>query len=74
MLHKMRRTALWGRLFHFFYWAVIIGLSIGAYYFVQPYVEQLQGVYGGLKEDVGAVQGAVGKLGDVGNLLKQIGQ
>ena len=74
MLRKMHRAALWGRIFHFFYWAIIIGLSVGAYYFIQPYVDQLRGVYGGIKQDVGTVHNAVGQIGEVGNLLKGIGK
>ena len=71
LLRKMHRAALWGRVFHFIYWVVIIGLSLGAYYFIQPYIDQLTQVYGGIKSDVGTVQNTVGQ---VGNLLKKIGQ
>jgi uncharacterized membrane protein len=73
LLRKMHRAALWGRIFHFFYWAAIIGLSVGAYYFIQPYVDQVQGVYGDLKSDVTNVRNAAGQIGDIGNLLKGIG-
>ncbi len=48
LLRKMRRAAILGSIFRVLYWIVIIGLSVGAYYFIQPYVEQLQGVYGGV--------------------------
>jgi len=44
ILRKMRslqRTANWLRIC---YWAVIISLSLGAYYFLQPYIEALSGV------------------------------
>ncbi|OHA21195.1 MAG: hypothetical protein A2849_01600 [Candidatus Taylorbacteria bacterium RIFCSPHIGHO2_01_FULL_51_15] len=53
LLRKMRRAALFGLIWHILYWAVIIGISIGAYYFIQPYVEQVQEVYGGFKGDLG---------------------
>lgn len=67
----MHRAALWGRIFHFFYWVIIIGLSIGAYYFVQPYVEQVQGVYGGFKGDVENVKGAASKFSEFGNFFNK---
>jgi len=62
LLRKMHRAALWGRVFHFLYWVVIIGLSVGAYYFIQPYIDQLTQVYGGVKNDVSGVQGVVNQL------------
>ena len=70
LLRKMHRSALWGHIFRFLYWAIIIGLSVGAYYFVQPYIEQLQSVYGGIKQDVGTVHSAVGQLNNIGSLFK----
>ncbi len=62
LLRKMHRAALWGRVFHFFYWVLIIGTSVGAYYFIQPYIDQLTQVYGGIKGDVSSVQGVVNQL------------
>ncbi len=49
LLRKMHRSALVGRIFSILYWVIIIGLSVGAFYFIQPYVNQIQGLYGGLK-------------------------
>ncbi len=72
LLRKMRRAALWGRVWHIMYWTVIIGLSIGAYYFVQPYVEQVQGVYGGFQSDVSSIRGAAGKFSDFSKLLQGV--
>ncbi len=31
--------------FKLFYWAVIIGLGFGAYYFIEPYVKEFKGIY-----------------------------
>ena len=73
ILRKMHRAALWGRLWHVLYWTVIIGASVGAYYFIQPYVEQVQGVYGGLKSDVQNVRGAASQIGDIGKLINGMG-
>lgn len=74
ILRKMRRAALWGRIWHILYWTVIIGLSVGAYYFVQPYVEQVQSVYDGFRSDVDNVRGAASQIGDIGSLIKGINQ
>ncbi len=69
LLRKMHRAALWGRIGRLFYWLVILGLSFGAYYFIQPYVDQMTELYGGVKTDVGTIRGAANKLGEVGKLL-----
>ncbi len=43
MLRRMQSRARWGTLFRAFYWILIIGLSLGAFYFVQPYIEAIGG-------------------------------
>jgi len=69
MLRKMRRAALWTRAWHLLYWLIIVGISVGAYFYVQPYVEKLQSIYGGIAGDVDAVQSVAEQLGDFGKLL-----
>ena len=43
LLIQMRRSARIGTFFRAVYWLIIIGLSIGAFYFVQPYINSLVG-------------------------------
>ena len=69
ILRKMHRAALWGRIVRILYWAVIIAFSVGAYYYVQPYIEQVQSVYGGLKSDVSNVRNTVNQVSSFGNLF-----
>lgn len=57
LLRKMRRSALVGRIFRVLYWVIVIGLSVGAYYFIQPYVENLQNATG----DIGKLFQGIGK-------------
>lgn len=52
MLHSMRRSMRIGRIFKAVYWILIIGSAVGAYYFVQPYLEQLIGGYGSTKSSI----------------------
>ncbi|OGI80701.1 hypothetical protein A3D43_02375 [Candidatus Nomurabacteria bacterium RIFCSPHIGHO2_02_FULL_41_52] len=47
MLRSLHRSMRLSRIMSFLYWAFIIGSAIGAYYFIQPYLEQLVGVYSG---------------------------
>lgn len=47
ILRSIRRTTRWGAAFKVAYWLVIIGLSVGAFYFIQPYVEFMKSAFGG---------------------------
>ncbi len=58
MLRSMRRSMRFARFMSFLYWVIIIGSAVGAYYYIQPYIDQLMGVYGGAKsnlDDVGKI-------------------
>ena len=60
ILHSMRRSMRIQRIMSSLYWAFIVLTALGAYYFIQPYIDQLMGVYSG--------------AGDILNNFKQIGQ
>ncbi len=59
MLKKMRSSMRWGQAWRIFYWAVIIILSLGAYYYIQPYISELTTAYGGLKQDFSNVNNVI---------------
>jgi uncharacterized membrane protein len=52
MLRSMKRSMLWGRVMTVIYWLLIIGISVGAFYFLQPYVNQVIKTYGGFSNFV----------------------
>lgn len=52
MLHSIRRSMLRGRIFQIIYWLIIIGAAIGAYYYVEPYIDTAVGAYGNVKGDL----------------------
>lgn len=52
MLRRMRRSILIGRVVRIAYWTILIGISIGALYFIRPYVDQLREVYDVFGESV----------------------
>ena len=60
MLSSIKRSMLLSRVMTVVYWVAIIGVSVGAFYFVQPYIDQLMEIYGGAKSN----------LDNVGSLLK----
>ena len=45
LLRKMRRAEKWSSFFRFIYWIIIIGLSVGAFYFIQPYAAALESLW-----------------------------
>ena len=49
MLRSMQRSMRLARVMSLLYWVFIIGSAIGAYYLVQPYLEQVMGMYGDAK-------------------------
>jgi hypothetical protein len=46
ILRSIRRGNRWSMAIKATYWIVIIGLSIGAFYFVQPYIEFMTSALG----------------------------
>ncbi len=60
ILHSMKRSMYWASITRAIYWIFIIGSAVGAFYILQPYIDQLTSIYSG--------------AGDVLNNFKQIGQ
>lgn len=67
ILHSIRRTTRFGLAMRILYWVVIIGLSVGALYFIQPYVDFITGAFnkksdsslnatGGIQDTLGTFQ------------------
>jgi len=65
ILHKMRRSLFWGRVFKAVYLIIILGVTFGAYYFIQPYLEGVLGTYQ-------SVLGGEGQVPGVGSSLPNI--
>ena len=45
ILKGIRSSNRWSMLFKFFYWMIIIGVSVGAFYYIQPYIDSLMKAY-----------------------------
>jgi len=45
MLRKIRRGQKWASFMRIVYWLIIIGISIGAFYLLQPYVNKMINLY-----------------------------
>lgn len=55
ILKRLQSNMRWGRFIHAVYWIIIIGSAFGAYYFAQPYINQLMEMYGKLQGIGGSV-------------------
>jgi hypothetical protein len=44
ILRSIRRTGRIGIAIKVFYWVIIIGISIGAFYFIQPYIDAVKNI------------------------------
>lgn len=73
LLHKMHRTLVWGRVFRIFYWTLIIGGSIGVYYYLSPYLQSLFDTYQTLISGVEKINTTTEQAPDIGALLKKFG-
>jgi hypothetical protein len=52
MLHSIQRSMFWGKVYRYIYWIIIIGVAIGAYYYLEPYINGILQVYGSVKDNV----------------------
>lgn len=51
MVHKMRRSQLWGRFFQIVWWIAIVAISGAAYYYyAAPYVNKIEQLYAQLEQ------------------------
>lgn len=68
ILHKMRRSQMIASVIRVFYFIIIIGIAVGSFYFLQPYIDKGINLYNSLS--------ATGqKLNNVSleSLLKKLG-
>lgn len=56
MLRRLYHGLWWSRLWSLVYWLIVIGFALGAFYFLQPYLQKLQQAYSGLQSEVNTVQ------------------
>ncbi len=49
ILKGIRSSNRWASFFRFLYWLILVGISVGAFYFAQPYVNNLLNAYSKLQ-------------------------
>lgn len=56
ILHSVQNHARWAAVMRFAYWLVILGIGIGSFYFIQPYIEQAMNLYSSFKNTEQKIQ------------------
>lgn len=67
ILHKMHRSMKWASILRAIYWVVIVGSAVGAYYFLQPFID-------GARENVETIFSGVEALQDLSGIDSLFGQ
>ena len=62
ILRSIRSSNRWSSVFRVIYWIIIIGASIGAFYYIQPYANLLLKEYSIIQTDLNNVKIVTSKL------------
>ena len=46
ILRQMRSAQRWGVVFQTIKWVIILGLALGSFYYLEPYLNQIRDFYG----------------------------
>ncbi len=65
ILKGMRRAQRWGAVAKVFKWALIIGISFGAYYYIEPYLNKMLDAYTQINATINTVQKTGSKINSV---------
>lgn len=60
MLQSIERSMFWRRIFSIFYWAIIIGIAVGLFYFLEPYVDRVLDAYTQFQGQLESIPGVEG--------------
>jgi hypothetical protein len=66
ILRGIQRSMRLGRFMTFLYWLIIIGISVGAWYFIQPYWNKAVGVYNAAQVQLNNMTNAVNSVKKAG--------
>ena len=56
LLKSIRSSQKRAAMMRMLYWILIVGMTFGAYYYIQPYIEQLMSAYSGTQENIKSFQ------------------
>ena len=70
MLHRIRRSQKISSFIGFVYWLIIIGVALGSFYLIQPYVDKVVSVYNSIANANSKLNGVSGNT-NIQDLLKK---
>ncbi len=73
LLKRIRGSQKRAAMMRMLYWILIIGMTLGAYYYIQPYIEQLMSVYSGAQENIKSFQDYFPESKNVQSIIDQFG-
>ena len=65
ILRSIRRSNRFSSLMRLLYWIVIIALSYGAYYYIQPYVKTALGLYDQVQTNIDSIKDTTSKINNI---------
>lgn len=69
VLKRIRRVQRNSNLFRVFYWFIIIGITLGAFYYVKPFIEKAKDIYTGYNDLMNVSSGDVNQLQNLWNQI-----
>ena len=55
-INRLYRSFWWSKVGRLFYWLVIIGITLGSFYYLQPYVDKLREAFSAVESQLDSVQ------------------
>ena len=72
ILKKIRKSMFWSRVFRVIYILTILGVTLSAYYFIQPYLESTIGAYNSILEGSEKIKQTGSSLPDLSKFIDLI--
>ncbi len=66
ILHKMERALWFSRFFTFIKVVLILGFTLGAYYYIQPYIDTFLNIYGSFGDSLQNINSIGDKFRNLG--------
>ncbi|MEI8328101.1 MAG: hypothetical protein WCG02_03110 [Candidatus Taylorbacteria bacterium] len=72
ILRSIRRSNRVSTILRILYWVVILGSGFAAYYFIQPYLAVVTGLYSQAQGGINTLQGGVTSVQDAANSIREL--
>lgn len=73
LLRSIRGSQKRAAMMRLVYWLLIVGMTFGAYYYIQPYIEQIMSVYTGAETNIKSLQDYFPESRNIQSIFEQLG-